>query len=111
MQYGTVFNFGVFSCIVVCAWYGTVYLFILCRSGKSSTVLYYNLVQTMQTKQPLKKRKRRPPASKLARSSSVMAFQNCSSEPMLGSEDAFSYTIARTENMVRTVSSKPTLGR
>ena len=44
-----------------------------------------------------KKRKRRLPASKSARSSSVVAFQNCSSEPMLSSEDAFSYVIARTE--------------
>ena len=35
--------------------------------------------------------------ARLARSSSVMAFQNCLSEPMLSSEDVFSYAIARTE--------------
>ena len=29
---------------------------------------------------------------------------------MLGSEDAFSYAIARTENLVQTVGSKPTIG-
>ena len=44
-----------------------------------------------------KKWKRRPPASKLTRSSSVMAFKNCSSGPTLSSKDALSYAIVRAE--------------
>ena len=44
----------------------------------------------------IKKWKRRPPASKLARISSVMAFENCSSGPTLSSEDTLSCAIALT---------------